>query len=87
MKEEEAGELELADDPQLLLQPPLRLGVVRRAGVAVLEPRTAELRERPVAVRVLAAGIAIAEVAGEVEAKPLREPRGLRDRLRMVGEP
>ena len=44
-------------------------------------PGTARSR-LPVGVRVVGAGIAVAEVAGEVELDPLREPGGLRHRVR-----
>ena len=84
---EEAGEAELVDDAQLLLQARLGLLVVGAAArVALVEARRADLGERAARGRVLGSGVAVAEVAAEVEGQRLGEPRGLRDRLGMVGE-
>ena len=41
------------------------------ARVALVQPRAAELRQPPVGAGVLGAGVAVAEVAGQVEAQPL----------------
>ena len=54
--------------------------------VAKLQPAAADLRQRPVGVGVLRARVAVAELRGQVEAQALGEPRGLGDRLWMLGE-
>ena len=53
----------------------------------MLQPRAAELAEPPVRGGVLGAGIAVTEVAGEIEAQPLaRQPHRLGHRLGVVAE-
>ena len=87
MEEEEAGEAEVADRRQLLLEPPLGLGAAAvRPAVALAEPRPADLGELAVGARVLGAGVAVAELLGQVEAQPLGEAHGLGDRLGVLGE-
>ena len=64
MQEEEAGEVEAVDEVELLVGAPQRRGAVTVAvRVAVLQPRGAELGQRRGGVRVLRAGVAVAEVA------------------------
>ncbi len=60
--------------------------LLRVPAVAIVEQRAAELGEAAVGRLVLRAGIAVAEVAGQVEAEPLGEPTRLVDRLGMIGE-
>ena len=84
MQEKEAGEAEAVDDAQLLLQARLGLLVVRAAArVALVEARLADLGQRAARGAVLGAGIAVAEVAREVEGQRLRRaarsPRPHRD--------
>ncbi len=86
VQEEEPREPEPADHPQLLLEPPLGLGPLGGARVAELEPSAADLGQGAVGLEVLGARVAVAELGGEVEAQPLRQPLGLGDRLRMLGE-
>ena len=86
MQQEEPREPEPADHPQLLLEPPRRLGALAGARVAELQPPAADLGQRPVGVGVLGARIAVAELRGEVEAQALGEPRGLGDRVGVVGK-
>ena len=63
VQQEEAGEAERADDPQLLLQPGVRGGMVGRAGrIALGQPGPAELGELARRLRVLRAGVAVPEV-------------------------
>ena len=87
MEQEEARQPELADHAQLLLQPSTRLAVLAVVGVALVQPRPAQLGELAVCLGVLRSRVAVAEVAREVELDALRDARGLRDRLGMVGEP
>ena len=87
VQEEEAGEVELRDDPELLLEPRLRLRVVGAVRVAVFEEMGAQLSERAVGGLVLRARVAVAEVGGEVEGQALGERCRFLDRLGMVGEP
>ena len=54
--------------------------------VARLEAGAGDLGERAIAVVVLGAGVAVAEVVREVERQRLGEPGGLRDRVGMVRE-
>ena len=89
MEEEEAGEVEVADRRQLALE--LHLGLaaeltVRWVSVFLTQPRPADLGELVVGARVLRAGIAVAELLGQVEAQPLGEAQGLGDRLGVLGE-
>ncbi len=86
MEEEEAGEAEAADDPELLLEPPLGLGAARVAGVALGEHVGADAGEVAVGALVLGAGVAVAEVGGEVEGEALGEADGLGDGVRVLGE-
>ena len=67
VQQEEAGEPQRPDHPQLLVEPAPRLGELGRVRVAVLEPALADLGERVVGALVLGAGVAVAEVAGQVE--------------------
>ena len=55
--------------------------------VALVQAGAAELRELPQLERILGAGIAVGEVAAEVELERLGQPRGFRDGLRILGEP
>ena len=87
VEQEEARQPELADHAQLLFQPCACLAVLAVVRIALVQPRAAQLGELVVGLGILRAGIAVAEVAREVELDPFREPRGLRDRVGMVGEP
>ena len=78
MQEEEARQPEVADHAQLLVEPPRRL-LAPPPAVALLEQRAAQLGQLAVGVRVLGAGVAIAEVLGQVEAEPLRKAAALLD--------
>ena len=86
MEQEEPRQPQRADHLELLLQPPPRLPALGLARVAVIEPGPADLGQRPVGAGVLRARVAVAEVAGEVEAEPLGDPRALRDRVGVVRE-
>ena len=86
VEQEEAGQPERADHAQLLLQAGGRLASLERVRVAVAEPRAAQLGELAVGVGVLGAGIAVAEVAREVELEPLREPLALEHRVGVVAK-
>ena len=85
VQQEEAREVELLDDPQLLLQP-------RGGGgepvprVAVVQPHVAQLRQPALHPGVLGAGVAVAEVAAQIEPQALGQPRGLGDGLRVIGK-
>ena len=57
-----------------------------QVAVALAEPHPADLGELAVGARVLRAGIAVAELLGQVEAQPLGEAQGLGDRLGVLGE-
>ena len=85
VEQEETGQAEPLDDPELLLQARLRLAA-RRPGVAVavLQPRPAKLGELAHRLGVLGARIAIPEVTAQIEPQPLGQPRGLRHRLRVL---
>src|SRR6185369_16211087 len=85
-EEEEAGEAELADDRQLLLHPPLRLEQAGAAAVARAEVVVADAGELGVGAGVLATGVAVAELLGEIEAEALGDPPGLGDSLGVFGE-
>ena len=64
-----------------------RLVAMLAAGrVALVEARLADLRQRAVRGHVLRAGVAVAEVAHEVEPQRVRQPCGLGDRLGVIGE-
>ena len=86
MQQEEAREPQLADHRQLLLQPPLGLGALGESRVALGQPPRQISASLPSALAVLGPRIAVAELPREVEAQPLGQPHGLRDRLRVVGE-
>ena len=86
VQEEEAREPELADHRELLLEPPLGLRRLGQPRVAEVEPPAADLRQGAVGLRVLGAGVAVAELRGEVEAQALGQPRGLGHRLGVLGE-
>ena len=87
VQEEEARQAERADHAQLLLQAGVRLGAVRAAGrVALVDLRPAQLGQLAVGVRVLGAGVAVAEVDRQVEAQPVGERGRLRHRLGVVRE-
>ena len=88
VEEEEARELEVADRPQLLVEPGPRFGpgAGRLVPVASTEQVVAEPREVAVGVQVLRLRIAVAELLGQVEAEPVGEAQRLRHRLRVLGE-
>src|ERR1019366_5831943 len=68
---------------QLLLEATLGFAQ-RHARVALAQPTAAELGKASLCGPVLDAGIAVAEIAGEVEGQLLGERAALRDRLRMI---
>ena len=87
VQQEEARQPELGDEAQLLLQARGGLDAQPRAHrVARVEAPVADLGQRAIGARVLRAGVAVAEVAGEVEAQGGGQALGLGDRLGMVGE-
>ena len=86
VEDEEAGQAEVADHGQLLVEPALRLGADRPAAVALVHARAAQLRQAPVGRLVLRARVAVAEVGGEVEREPLGQPLRLRHRVRVLAE-
>ena len=86
VEEEEAGEPQLPDQRQLLVQPPLGIGVVGGPLIAVDEPYPAELRQPPIRSTILRPRVAVADLTGEVEAQAICEPRRLGHRLRVVTE-
>ena len=67
VEQEEARQPEDADHAELLLEAAGRLAAARRARIPLSELASAQLRELAVGLRVLRAGIAVAEVAREVE--------------------
>ena len=83
MEQEEAGQPEVADHPQLLVEPG---GGLARAPVALLEAVAAEGGQLRIRIRVLRAGVAVAEVLGQVEAEPLGEAPALLDRIRVLAK-
>jgi hypothetical protein len=87
VQQEEPRQVELPDEPELLLQAGGRLRAqLGSRRIAVVEQRRADLGELAVGLVVLGAGVAIAEVGGEVEPQRGRQARALRHRLRMVLE-
>ena len=87
MQQEEAGEAERVDHPQLLLEPRARRGGVRvGARVALLELDPAQLGELAERLLVLRARIAVAEVGVQVEDQARGELLRLGDGVRVLGE-
>ena len=87
VQDEEAGQAERLDHPQLLLQARVRVRVAGvRGRVALVHPRPAQLRQRAPGARVLGARVAVAEVRVQVEAQAVGQLQRLRDRLRVVLE-
>jgi hypothetical protein len=87
VEQEEAGEAEVADHPELLLE--AHAGVLAAAvawRVALLQAHAAELRQVAVGLRALRAGVAISQVLRQVEGDALRHPAGLLHSLRVIGE-
>ena len=78
MQEEEPGEPERVDHPQLLGETRMRRPVV--AWIAHLEHRPAQLGQLARRLRILRPRIAVAEVLREVEPQPLRQLAALLDR-------
>jgi hypothetical protein len=85
VQQEEPGERELLDHDQLLFEPSASLSEPHSL-VALAQACTAELGEASPSVWVLDAGVAVAEVRGEVEAQLLGERCTVRKRLRIIGE-
>ncbi len=83
MQQEEARQAEVADHAQLLLEPGDR---VRATGIALLELGPAQLGQPAIGRRVLRAGVAVAEVLGQVELEPLGQPQRLGDRVGMIAK-
>ena len=89
MEQEEAGEAELADQRELLVEPRARLLLVAvDAAVALLEGAVADAGELAVGglVAVGEVGVAVAELLGQVEAEPLGELGGAGDGVAVVRE-
>jgi hypothetical protein len=86
VQQEEAGEAKRADDPQLLFQPTARAAALASLRVAVVEQGSADLGQAAVGAGILGARVAVAELAGHVEAQPLGQPPALGDRLGVVAE-
>ena len=86
VEEEEAGEAKAADRRQLLLEPRLGFAAARVAGVALGEHVGADAGELAVGLLVLGAGVAVAELGGEVEGEALGEADGLGDGAGVLGE-
>jgi hypothetical protein len=86
VEQEEAGQAEVADHVQLLVEPPRGLLAPPAAAVTLLEHRGAELRQLAVGVRVLGAGVAVAEVLGQIEREPFRKPAALLDGIPVLAE-
>ena len=87
VEEEEAGEAEPADRPQLLPEAGLGLGAVGVAdGVALVEAGGADLGELAGGGGVAGARVAVAELLGEVEAEALGKANALGDGLGVGGE-
>ena len=87
VQQEEARQPEAGDQAQLLVE--ARGGLRAQAplaGVALLEARGADACERRVGLRVLGAGVAVAEVLREIEAQRVGQTRALGDRVGVVGE-
>ena len=87
MQDEEAGQAEPVDHPQLLLQPGVRRRPVRAAGrVALVDQRPAQLGQLAVGGGILRARVAVAEVDRQVEPQPLGQRGRLGHRARVVLE-
>ncbi len=88
VQQEEPGQVERLDDPQLLLgdgRPPSSRTAVRPR-IAVVQPRVAQLRELAHRHGVLRSRVAIAEIAAKIELQTVRQLGGLGDRLGIFGE-
>ncbi len=90
MEQEEPGEVVVGDQRELLVEPGARDRPLARVGVAGAELVDAEGGEGVLGglagVGADEVGEAVAEVAGEVELEPLRDPEGLGDGRGVVGE-
>src|SRR4029453_2732975 len=86
MEQEETGEPELANHTQLLLETGGGFIVLAFLAVALDQLRPAELGQLAIGIRVLRAGIAVAEVAREVELTPLGNPLGFEQRIGVVAK-
>ena len=86
VEQEEPGEPQLPDQRQLLVQAPLGLGAMRGPLVAMDQAQTRRARPGGGQHPVLRAGVAVADLPGQVEAQALGEPGRLGDRLRVVAE-
>ena len=88
VQEEEARQAEVADHAQLLVDPRLGIRSPHGAGrVALVDAGGAQLGELAIRVRVLGAGVGVAEIAREVELEPLGQPPALLHGVGMGGEP
>ena len=88
MQQEEPRQPEVADQRQLLVQPRRRVGAQARcpAGSARRSTRRTRAASLRSALAVLGAGIAVAEVGGEVEDQRRGQALGLGDRVGVVLE-
>ncbi len=88
VQQEEPGQPQRVDDPELLHQTALRLrpDIGKRLLVALLEPRAAQLRELVHRRGILRARIPVAEVRAQIEAQALAQAGRLCDRLRILGK-
>ena len=85
-KQEEAGQAQVADHPQLLVHPRGRARARRPARVALRQRIGAGPGQLGVGLRVLGARVGVAQVAGQVEAQPLGQPARLLHRVGVLGE-
>ena len=90
MQQEEAGQVVVGDEGQLLVEAGAGLAAPARVGVARAELVGADpgqgLLGRLAGVRAREVGEAVAQVAGEVELQALGQSHGLGDRPGVVGE-
>ena len=87
VQQEEAGQAQRVDHPQLLLEPRVGGGRVRVAGrVALPQPSPAQLGQLAERLLVVRPRVAVAEVGAQVEPQAGGQLARLRHRLRVLGE-
>ena len=86
MEQEEAGQIEMGDHAQLLLQADQRLLVAPASRVALLEHPPAELGERAIRLGILRSRVAVAEVLGQIEAEALGQAPALLHGIGVLAE-
>ena len=86
VQQEEARKAVVADQGELLLEPPPRFAAVAEAAVATLQLERADLCQLGIGHGVVGRRVAVAEVLGEVEAQPLGQLDRLARGLGQVAE-